>query len=232
MQSLASLPLYERPQERLERLGASALSDTELLAIVLRNGSQGCDVLTVAESLLSEAGSLPALSTWTHSDFSRQHGIGRIKGLQLAGILELSRRLHGDPLGGQPLMREPSDIARHLAPRARGLEVEKFWTLCLNTRRRLIRCVEVSSGTATASLAHPREVFREAIRLSASCVAIAHNHPSGDPEPSSADVSITRQLRDAARITGIELVDHVIVGTPDADPSGRGFFSFRLAGLM
>jgi DNA repair protein RadC len=110
--------------------------------------------------------------------------------------------------------------------------VEKFWTLCLNTRRRLIRCVEVSSGTATASLAHPREVFREAIRLSASCVAIAHNHPSGDPEPSSADVSITRQLRDAARITGIELVDHVIVGTPDADPSGRGFFSFRLAGLM
>jgi DNA repair protein RadC len=232
MNELAELPAADRPQERLELLGPSGLRDTELLAIVLRNGSRGHGVMQVADGLLREAGSLAALSSWTTRDFMRQRGIGRIKALQLSSLIELARRLHTVPEHTQPLMREPADIARFLCPRTTGLEVEKFWTLCLNTRRRLIRCVEVTSGTATASLAHPREVFREAIRLSASCVAIAHNHPSGDPEPSSADVGITRQLREAARVTGIELVDHIIVGRPEADPSGRGFFSFRLAGLM
>jgi len=188
--------------------------------------------LGVAEQLLAESGSLPALTAWTADDFARHPGIGKIKGFQLASLMEIARRIQSGPGNSQPLMREPSDIARHLQPRTQGLEVEKFWTLCLNTRRRLLRCVEVSSGTATASLAHPREVFREAIRLSAACVAVAHNHPSGDPEPSSADVGITRQLREAARVMGIELVDHVILGRPESDPSGRGFFSFRLAGLM
>lgn len=232
MNELAEIPLSERPQERLERLGPTGLRDTELLAILLRSGSRGHGVMKVAETLLNEAGSLPALNAWSARDFMRQHGIGRIKALQLASLMEIARRMNSVPEHPQPLMREPSDIARYLSSRTTGLEVEKFWTLCLNTRRRLIRCVEVTSGTATASLAHPREVFREAIRLSASCVAIAHNHPSGDPEPSSSDVGITRQLREAARVMGIELVDHIIVGRPEMDPSGRGFFSFRLAGLM
>lgn len=232
MSAMDALPLCDRPQERLERLGPNSLRDSELLALVLRSGSRGNSVLGVAEGLLSEAGSLCALSTWTADDFSRRPGIGRVKGMQLASIIEIARRLQSTPAHTSPLMREPADIARFLAPRTSGLEVEKFWTLCLNTRRRLIRCVEVTSGTATASLAHPREVFREAIRLSASSVAIAHNHPSGDPEPSAADIGITRQLKEAARITGIELVDHIIVGRSENDPTGRGFFSFRLAGLM
>ena len=232
MKALESIPATERPQERLERLGPSSLRDSELLALVLRSGTRGHGVMGVAEQLLAEAGCLSALTSWTADDFASRPGIGRVKGMQLASILEISRRLHASSAQLQPLMREPADIAGFLASRTTGLEVEKFWTLCLNTRRRLLRCVEVTSGTATASLAHPREVFREAIRLSASCVAVAHNHPSGDPEPSSADVGITRQLREAARITGIELVDHVIVGRREADPSGRGFFSFRLAGLM
>jgi DNA repair protein RadC len=145
---------------------------------------------------------------------------------------ELIRRTMEAGQEPNPLLKEPAEIANLLKPKAMGLSIEKFWTLTMNTRRRLINCVEVTSGTATASLAHPREVFRQAIIDGAACVAVVHNHPSGDPEPSSADVGITRQLREAARITGIELVDHIIIGQASHDPLGRGYFSFRMAGLM
>jgi len=130
------------------------------------------------------------------------------------------------------VLAAPEDIYKLLLPKAYGLEIEKFWTISMNTRRRVIRVTEVTSGTATQSLAHPREVFRQAIRDGAACIAIAHNHPSGDPEPSSSDLAITRQLREAARILGIELSDHVILGVPDRDPAHRGFYSFRLAGMV
>ena len=104
--------------------------------------------------------------------------------------------------------------------------------LCLNRKNRLLRCVEVSSGTATAALAHPREVFREAVRASAAAIVCVHNHPSGDPAPSSADLQITRQLREAAKAVDIDLLDHVILGRLAADPVGRGYFSFRESGLI
>jgi DNA repair protein RadC len=112
------------------------------------------------------------------------------------------------------------------------LAVEKFWVLCLNRKNRLLKQVEVTSGTATSSLAHPREVFREAIRHGATAVVCVHNHPSGDPAPSAADVQVTRQLRDAAKAVDIELLDHVIVGRAGADPQGRGYYSFREAGVI
>jgi len=115
---------------------------------------------------------------------------------------------------------------------AAGLAVEKFWVLCLNRKNRLLKRVEITSGTATSSLAHPREVFREAIRQGATSVVCAHNHPSGDPAPSAADVQVTRQIRDAARAVDIELLDHVILGLPGADPRGLGYYSFREAGVL
>jgi DNA repair protein RadC len=110
--------------------------------------------------------------------------------------------------------------------------VEKFWVLCLNRKNRLIKCLEITSGTATAALAHPREVFRAGIKHGATAMICAHNHPSGDPAPSRADIQITRQLRDAARTVDIDLLDHVIVGRAEADPAGRGYYSFREAGLI
>jgi DNA repair protein RadC len=110
--------------------------------------------------------------------------------------------------------------------------VEKFWVLCLNRKSRLLKRVEISSGSATAALAHPREVFRAAIRESACAVVCVHNHPSGDPAPSSADLQVTRQLREAARAVDIELVDHVILGRIATDPLGLGFYSFRAAGML
>jgi DNA repair protein RadC len=113
-----------------------------------------------------------------------------------------------------------------------GLEVEKFWVLCLNRKNRLMRRVEITSGIATASLAHPREVFREAIREAAVSIVCVHNHPSGDPHPSAQDMQMTRQLREAAKVVAIELADHVILGRAVNDPTGLGFYSFRAAGFL
>ncbi len=182
----------ERPQERLEKFGPAALSDTELLALLLRSGTRGQDVLTLASRLIQEAGSLAALVPWREAEFRRLRGIGRVKGLQLVAVLEVARRVAGQQGGESPLLTRAELIAAYLQPVASGLEVEKFWVLCLNRKNRLLKRVEVTSGTATAALAHPREVFRAAIRESASALVCAHNHPSGDPAPSAADVQVTR----------------------------------------
>ena len=222
----------DRPQERLERLGAAALSDTELLAMLLRSGTRGLDVLTLASALISEAGSLAGLITWREADFRRQKGIGRVKALQLVSVMEVARRVMGWPAAEPPNLTRADLVAAYLLPLASGLEVEKFWALCLNRKNRLLKRVEVTSGTATAALAHPREVFRAAIRESACAVVCAHNHPSGDPSPSAADVDVTRLLREAAKAVEISLLDHVIVGRPSADPLGRGYYSFREAGMI
>lgn len=229
---IAEFQSQDRPQERLELQGAGALRDAELLAVLLRCGTPGTNVLQVAEKLLQEAGSLAGLLTWKSEDFQRLKGIGKVKALQLVSLLELARRIQREGQGQAPILREPEGVAAYLWPLTKGLEVEKLWVLSLNPRGRLIRCTEVTSGTATASLVHPREVFREALRFAATSVVVAHNHPSGDPQPSSADVAVTRQLKDSARILGIDFLDHVIVGRPETDPVGRGWFSFRTAGMV
>jgi DNA repair protein RadC len=223
----------ERPQERLETHGPGALSDTELLAMLLRSGSVGMDVLMVANALLAEAGSLAALLAWKTEDFRRVKSIGRVKALQMVTVMEVARRVVAQAAALDPEnLATPLLVYRHFASIVAGLEVEKFWILCLNRKHRLLKRIEVTSGTATSSLSHPREVFREAIRCNASVIVAVHNHPSGDPAPSKADLDITRQLRDAAKIIGIELLDHVIIGQPGADPQRLGFFSCRQAGLF
>ena len=229
---LQVLPLGERPQERLERLGAAALSDAELLAMLLRSGTQGQDVVTLASRLVAEAGSLAGLLAWHEADFRGLRGIGRVKALQLVATMEVARRALSLPPQEAPVLNRADLIASYLDTVATGLEVEKFWVLCLNRRNRLRKRVEVSSGTATAALAHPREIFRAAIREAAAAVVCAHNHPSGDPSPSAADIQLTRQLREAAAAVDIPLLDHVIIGRRGADPLGRGYYSFREAGLL
>ena len=229
---LRSTAVGERPQERLEKFGASALSDTELLAMLLRSGTRGQDVLTLATRFIAEAGSLAGLIAWRAEDFQKLKGIGPVKALQLVTVMEVARRVVGQQTGDAPLLNRADLIAGYFQPLVAGLEVEKFWVLCLNRKNRLIKRVEITSGTATAALAHPREVFRDAIREAASAVACVHNHPSGDPSPSPADEKITRQLSAAARIVDIEFIDHVIVGRVGADPLGRGYFSFRATGIL
>ncbi len=229
---LKDLAVGERPQERLEKLGPAALSDTELLAMLLRSGSKGHNVLVVAQQLIAEAGSFAALVQWTETDFRQLKGIGRVKALQLIAVMEVARRVLAKNDEVLAALNRPELVLQHFQPQIAGLAVEKFWVLCLNRKNRLLKQVEITSGTATSSLAHPREVFRAAIRHGATAVVCAHNHPSGDPAPSAADVQVTRQLRDAARAVDIELLDHVIVGRPAADPRGLGYYSFREAGVL
>jgi DNA repair protein RadC len=229
---LRGIAVAERPQERLESFGAGALSDTELLALLLRSGTHGQDVLTLASRLIAEAGSLSGLISWCEADFRQLKGIGRLKAVQLLAVMEVARRVVGRPPGESPPMTRADLVADYLQPYAAGLQVEKLWVLCLNRKNRLIKRVEVTSGTATTALAHPREVFRAAIREAATGIVCAHNHPSGDPSPSAADLQITRLLRDAAQTVEIGLLDHVIIGRASADPLGRGYYSFRDAGII
>jgi DNA repair protein RadC len=228
-----AMAVSERPQNRLEHFGVGALSDTELLAMTLQgNGIRPELALQLAARLIVAAGSIAGLLAWTPDDYRRMKGIGQIKASQLTATAELARRmmLRSQPVA--PLLNRADLVAAHLAPTAAGLEVEKFWVLCLNRKNRLLKQVEITSGTATAALAHPREVYRAAIRESAAAIICAHNHPSGDPAPSAPDVQVTRQLREAAKAVDIELLDHVIVGRADADPLALGHFSFRQAGLL
>lgn len=226
-----AIPLGERPQERLQSKGAQALSDAELLAVILRSGTRGHDVVTVAHSLLTGMGSLRGLLAANHGELCDYPGIGPVKALQLEAIIEMARRILSSGEAA-PLMDNPERVFAWLNPLVNGEAVEKFWVLSLNRKNRLLRCQPVTSGTATASLVHPREVFREAIRNSASALICAHNHPSGDPAPSQADIRATRQLREAARVLQLDLLDHVILGMPEHDPRGSGFYSFAEAGLL
>lgn len=229
---LRDMAVNERPQERLERHGAAALSDTELLAMLLRSGSKDLDVLALSSRMIAEAGSLAGLLTWKEPDFKKLKGIGQVKALQLITVMEVARRVLSQDDLKAPIFGTPETVQKHFIPITAGLEVEKFWVLCLNRKNRLIKKVEVTSGTVSSSLVHPREVYREAIRLGASAIICVHNHPSGDPTPSSADIQITRQLREASKTVDINLLDHIIIGRPAADPAGNGFYSFTEAGLL
>jgi DNA repair protein RadC len=164
-------------------------------------------------------------------DLRKYPGIGKVKALQLQSMIEISRRILSNGEAA-PLMDSPEKIYRWLKPIADGEPVEKFWVISLNRKNRLLRCTAVTSGTATASLVHPREVFREAIQNSASALVCAHNHPSGDPSPSQADIRATRQLREAAKVVQLDLLDHVVIGQSEHDPNGTGYYSFAEAGLL
>lgn len=222
----------ERPQERLERLGAEALSDRELLAMILRSGPKGVDVLSMSGQLLDQAGSLTALLCWSAEDFMQIHGIGKVKALQLLAVMDFAKRILQEEQASEPVFDSAEFVAQYFRPLIAGESVEHFWVLCLNRKNRLIRRIEVTKGTATNSLVHAREVFRDAIKHSAAAIIAVHNHPSGDPAPSSADIRVTRDLREAAKIIGIDLLDHVIVGQKAKDPQGRGYYSFQEAGLV
>ncbi len=222
----------EQPQQRLESFGAAALSDTELVALILQTGLATREVLDVSSRLIAEAGSLHGFAGWQPVDFERLKGIGRVKARQLTALVEIARRMMKPNTDEPVMMNRPELIAEYFRPIVQGLEIEKFWVACLNRKNRLKKLVEVTSGTATSALAHPREVFRAAIREGATAVVCVHNHPSGDPAPSAADLQVTRQLREASKAVDIDLLDHVIVGRAGADPTGQGWYSFRASGLV
>jgi DNA repair protein RadC len=217
------LPAEERPRERLARHGASSLATRELLALLLGAGSRRASVLELADGLLGSG--LRGLAARSLADLEGEHGLGRAKATRLLAALELGSRLASEGAGAAPVLRTPEDAARHLMPRYAARPVETFGLLALDVRHRLKKEAVVSVGCLTSSLVHPREVFQEGVVARAAALILFHNHPSGDPEPSSEDVALTRRLASAGMLMGIEVLDHVILG------AGR-FVSLKQRGVL
>lgn len=207
---VAELPSEERPRERLARLGAPALSNRELVALLLGTGSPQASALDVAEGLL--ASGLRPLAGRSLDELESEPGLGRAKATRLLAGLELGARLASEGTGDEPVFLTPADAARFLLPRYGSRPVETFGLLALDVRHRLKKEAVISVGCLTASLVHPREVFQQAVVSRAAAIVLFHNHPSGDPEPSAEDLSLTRRLVSAGTLMGIEVLDHVILG--------------------
>ena len=213
------------PRERLQRDGARSLSAVDLVALVLRTGDRARDAWSLARQLVDRDGGLSALAGVSLGELEATPGVGPAKSASLMAAFELGRRLASAPLERGQSIRSPGDVQRHFQPRFRDRQRESFHVLMLDGRHRLVAVDEVSVGTLTASLVHPREVFREAIRNAAAALLLVHHHPSGDPSPSPEDRSVTARLVAAGRLLGIRVIDHVIVAE-------AGYFSFREAGLL
>lgn len=224
------LPEHERPRERLVARGADALSNAELIAILLRTGMKGLSAIHVAEQLLRKFGTLEALAKAALDDL-RVKGVGRDKAVALKAAFTLAKRMALEIRIEPPLLDSPGSIAELMAEELRLVEVEEFHAVLLNTRRRLIRTERISQGTLDTILVHPREVFRAAILANAHAFILVHNHPSGDSTPSDADIRVTRDLVRASQLMKIELLDHVILGHK-SDKNPRGYTSLRELGIF
>jgi len=209
---MRDLPAELRPRERLLRHGAPALSSAELLAVLLRTGSRARSALDVATDLLGRHGSLARLSAAGHRELRQVPGVGEVKALHLLAAFELGRRLQALPPRSRPVIARPADAARLVMDRLRFCETERFLALLLNTRHEVIEMAEITQGGLASSPVHPREIFKAAVREGAAAVTLVHNHPSGDPTPSRADLAVTARLCRAAGIIGIPVLDHLIVG--------------------
>jgi DNA repair protein RadC len=220
---VCDLPPEERPRERLARHGVGALSNRELLALVVGTGARRSSALAVAEELLRTG--LRDLAGRSLPELERERGLGRAKATRVLAALELGARLASEGRIGSPNFRNAEATARYLLPRYGVRPVETFGLLALDVRQRLKREVVISVGCLTSSLVHPREVFQEAVVSRAAALVLFHNHPSGDPEPSGEDVSLTRRLVSAGSLMGIEVLDHLILG------AGR-FVSLKQRGLL
>lgn len=228
---IKDMPSSMRPRERLLELGPDALQPSELLAILLRTGVQGASAIEVAQQILRQFGSLDSLSRASLDDLRRIKGVGRDKAIALVSAFSLARRMAREIRVESPTLDTPERIADLLREDNRAYQVETFQAVLLNTRRRLIRVARISQGTLDTLLVHPREVFKQAIAAEASALVLAHNHPSGDPTPSEADIKVTRDLIRAGQLLKIEVLDHVILGRASQERP-RDFVSLRELGYF
>lgn len=210
---LKDQPVSERPRERLIARGPDALTHAELIAILLRTGLQGANVVEIGRRLLRKYGSLHAVALASVDDLKKEPGVGPDKAATLVAAFALARRMEAERREESPVLDNPAAIVGLLRETNRVKDTEEFQVLLLNTRRRLIRVDKISDGTLDTVLVHPREVFKAAIAANASAIILVHNHPSGDPTPSEADVKVTRDLIRAGQLLKIDVLDHIIFGT-------------------
>jgi DNA repair protein RadC len=206
------LPESERPRERLCWSGPEALADAELLALQLGSGTRGRDAVEIAREMLAQYGSLSGVAGRAVGELARTPGVGPAKAARLVAAFELSRRLRARTPGSRVKLASPSEVYAAFGPLMEDLPREVFRVALLDAQNGLLRDLVISEGTLSASLVHPREVFKPAILESAASIILLHNHPSGDPTPSREDIRLTRQLAECARLLDFRLHDHVIVG--------------------
>ncbi|MEM5875673.1 MAG: DNA repair protein RadC [Candidatus Aenigmatarchaeota archaeon] len=221
--TVRDLPKEERPRERLVKYGESALSLQELLQIILRTGNKGESVVTLAQKLLAHFGNLQKLKEASIEELMSIKGIGLAKAVQIKAALELGRRAEITLERKQKKIISPQDVFKLMKSKLKDYSKEHFYIISLNSRNAIIS--EISIGTLNASLVHPREVFAEAIRQRANSIILVHNHPSGDPTPSKDDIKITKKLKEAGKILGIEVLDHIII-------TRNSYSSFKNKNLM
>lgn len=222
---ISDWPVALRPRERLIRQGAQSLSDAELLAIFLRTGLPGCSAVELAQRLLLHFGSLGKLCSAAIQDFCAFPGLGPAKFAQLQAVLELARRSTEEELANGVALRSSAAVRNYLHLRLANLPYESFTVLFLDARHHLICCEELFRGTLTRAYVYPREVVRSALRHNAAAVILAHNHPSGEPAPSSQDHELTQLLCSALGLMEVKVLDHMIV-------AGRRFYSFAEHGEL
>ncbi|MBI2435365.1 MAG: DNA repair protein RadC [Candidatus Hydrogenedentes bacterium] len=215
----------DRPRERLARLGAEALRDAELIAVLIRTGTRSEGAVALAERLLKHFGDLRGLARASVEELQEVKGVGKVKAVEVKAALELGKRLAVLKRDDRPRIRSSADVAELLMVQFKENEVEKFKALLLDTKNNVVKIIDISQGGLDGTPAAPRDVFRQAVREGVANVIVAHNHPSGDPEPSRADIELTRRLKDAAALIGIDLLDHVVFG------DGR-YVSLKERGMM
>ena len=223
--TVREMPSEERPRERLATYGARHLSNTELIAILLRTGSAGENVISQSSRLLSRFDGLRGLGKATYADLCAERGISEAKSCQILAALELGRRFVSLSPEERATINCPEDVVNLLSAEMSALEQEHLRVLLLNTRNEVMGIEEIYIGNVNSSVVRPAEVFRPGIRANATSLIVVHNHPSGDPTPSGADVSITRDLVDAGKLLGMDLLDHLVIG------SGQRYVSMKEARL-
>jgi DNA repair protein RadC len=205
-------PAGDRPRERFLAKGAEALSDAECLALLLGSGVPGQTAVAQAQALLAAFGALGELADREVQELAGVSGLGIAKAVRLGAAIELSRRLRARPAPGRLRLASPDEVAGYFAPTLEGKKKEVFHVALLDSQNGLLRDVRVSEGSLSASIVHPREVFRAAILEACAHLVLVHNHPSGDPTPSREDIHLTRQLVEGARLLGLRVHDHVVIG--------------------
>ena len=210
--AVRELPFEERPRERLKRLGPEALQDAELIAILLRTGTSKMGAVALAQQVVSHFQDLRAIARASLNELQEVNGLGNVKAIEIKAALELGKRLAQYTDMTRFRVKTAEDVSTLLMVPFKDCEVETFKSVLLNTKNEVLRAVDVSSGGLDATMALPRDVFRQAIREGAHSVIVAHNHPSGDPEPSKSDIELTKRLAEAAKVLGIRFLDHVVFG--------------------